>query len=76
MTRPTVDDLIQDLTPAMLRYAGGGMARKRLRRRVRTILERSGIPQTVAREFRAAAQAQIEIVDNLSGLGALPRRER
>jgi len=71
MTRPTLDDLLQDLNSAMLRYAGGGLARKRLRRRVRTILERNGIPQLVAREFRAAAHAQIELVDNLNGLGAL-----
>jgi len=71
MNRPTLDDLLHDLNDAMLRYAGGGLPRKRLRRRVRTILERNGIPQIMAREFRAAANAQIELVDSLNGLGAL-----
>lgn len=71
MNRLTLDDLLQDLNSAMLRYAGGAMPRKRLRRRVRTILERNGIPQVVAREFKAAAQAQIELVDSLHTLGAL-----
>lgn len=68
----TVQSLLQELQRDMIFYAGGAVPRKKLRRRVRTLTERTGVPANVARVFSEAVNAQLQLIDNLRMNGALP----
>jgi len=72
----SVESLLSDLDKQMIRFAAGLLPRKNVIRRIRTITERQSVPGTVKRDFKAAARAQVELVESLRSLGALPQQAR